>query len=183
MSDAKILHPVPEDEISGFVTNLTTALVRSTTPESNEIRAANLRRLWSGLRTWGAVDGGRVVATLNSEPRSISIPGPGGRNTSVEADAVTRVSVAATHRRRGLLRAMLTESLQEAHDRGDALSILIAAEWPLYGRYGYGPANDNARFSVFPRRRLATVPAASAVRSIDEAEVADVADQVYELQR
>jgi predicted acetyltransferase len=78
---------------------------------------------------------------------------------------------------------MLTESLQEARDRGDALSILIAAEYPIYGRFGYAPANDNARFSLFPRRRLASVPAASPVRSIDEAEVADVAQRVFESQR
>ena len=38
------------------------------------------------------------------------------------------------------MRAMLDQSLRAARERGDPLSILIAAEWPIYGRFGYAPA-------------------------------------------
>ncbi len=183
MTDAKILHPLPEDEIGGFLTNLLTALLRSTTPDSNQARVANFRRYWPRLRTWGAVDAGRVVATLATDPRTISVPGPDGRTALLDADALTMVSVAATHRRRGLLTAMLSESLQEARDRGDALSILVAAEWPIYGRFGYAPANDNARYSLHPRRRLATVPSTQPLRQVDQADVAEFAQHVFERQR
>jgi predicted acetyltransferase len=179
VSDAKILHPVPEDDIGGFLSTVLTALLRSTTPESQEARVANFRPRWRRLRTWAAVDSDRLVATLATEPRTITIPGAGGRTAALDADALTLVSVAATHRRRGLLTAMLTESLQEARDRGDAVSILIAAEWPIYGRFGYAPAADNANYSLFPRRRLATVPTTEPVRAVDPAEIAEVAERIY----
>lgn len=183
MTDAKILHPLPEDEVGGFLANLLTALVRSTTADSTEARLANFRRYWPRLRTWGALDGGRVVATLATDPRTISVPGADGTTALLDADALTMVSVAGTHRRRGLLTAMLTESLQEARDRGDALSILVAAEWPIYGRFGYAPANDNASYSLHPRRRLATVPSTEPLRQIDQADVHDFAEHVFERQR
>jgi len=40
---------------------------------------------------------------------------------------------------------MLVSSLRAAWERGDALSILIAAEWPIYGRFGYAPATLSRR--------------------------------------
>ena len=43
---------------------------------------------------------------------------------------------------------MMTASLAQATDRGDAVSILIAARWPIYGRYGYGPGIDSATYSI-----------------------------------
>ena len=95
----------------------------------------------------------RWVATLATEPRSITVPGPGGTTVDVAADALTAVTVAATHRRRGLLRQMITQSLQAAADRGDALAILIAAEWPIYGRYGYAPATRSAQLHLLPAAR------------------------------
>jgi hypothetical protein len=36
--------------------------------------------------------------------------------------------------RQGLLTSMLTGSLQDAKDRGEIVSVLRAAEWPIYGR-------------------------------------------------
>lgn len=69
---------------------------------------------------------------------------PGG--ASVPVGAVTAVGVAQTHRRRGILSSMMAEGLKQSAEAGEPLSILIPAEWPIYGRYGYGHATDEARY-------------------------------------
>src|SRR5437763_16309514 len=95
-------------------------------------------------RAWGAFDGGRCVATLRTHPFELTVPG--GRTLS--ADGLTAVTVSPTHRRRGLLTRMLTDSLRAAADRGDPVSILIASEYPIYGRFGYAPATEGATYEI-----------------------------------
>lgn len=66
----------------------------------------------------------------------MTVPGGG----SLPCAGVTRVSVRATHRRRGLLTAMMRKQLDDMHQRGEPLAALYASEAPIYGRYGYGLA-------------------------------------------
>lgn len=111
-----------------------------------------LTRLWDPARAWGARDRGRWVATLRTETRLLSLPGGAGSTVDLPVDAVTNVTVSATHRRRGLMSRMLEGSMAAARDRGDAVSILIAAEWPIYGRFGYAPSTVAADY-LFRRSR------------------------------
>ncbi|MFE5795951.1 GNAT family N-acetyltransferase [Streptomyces sp. NPDC056503] len=99
-------------------------------------------------RTTGALEGGRVVATFRSFRQELSTVG-GGRLT---ADAITQVTVAPTHKRRGLLSRLMASDLAAARERGDAVATLIAAEYPIYGRYGFGPASWTTEWSVDLRR-------------------------------
>ncbi|MYS22619.1 Predicted acetyltransferase [Streptomyces sp. DvalAA-14] len=102
-------------------------------------------------RTRGVWDGGRCVATFRSLAQELTVPG----GATVAASAVTNVSVTSTHRRRGLAARMMAEDLAAAEERGDAVSILIAAEYPIYGRYGFGPATWVADWRVdVPRAAL-----------------------------
>jgi predicted acetyltransferase len=48
------------------------------------------------------------------------------------------VSVHPDHRRRGVLREMITHHFARLHEQGAALSGLHSAEVPIYGRFGYG---------------------------------------------
>ncbi|OKI10145.1 hypothetical protein A6A06_05970 [Streptomyces sp. CB02923] len=105
-------------------------------------------------RTQGAYDNGRWVATFRSFPQELTVVG----GAWVPADAVTSVTVSPTHRRRGLLSRMMANDLRAAKERGDAVATLIAAECPIYGRYGFGPATwctewhiDVARAALDPR--------------------------------
>jgi predicted acetyltransferase len=95
-------------------------------------------------RTWAAYDGDRIIATLRSFPAELTVPG----GALLAADAVTNVATMPSHRRRGALTSMMTASLEAAAQRGDPLSILIAARWRIYGRYGYGPATELAEYSI-----------------------------------
>ncbi|MFE6223655.1 GNAT family N-acetyltransferase [Streptomyces sp. NPDC057854] len=99
-------------------------------------------------RTRAAVEDGRVVATFRSFGQRLSTVGGG----SLAADAVTQVTVAPTHRRRGLLSRLMALDLDAARERGDAVATLIAAEYPIYGRYGFGPASWTTEWSVDLRR-------------------------------
>ncbi|GAA3372810.1 GNAT family N-acetyltransferase [Streptomyces sannanensis] len=87
-------------------------------------------------RTRGAFDGGRCVATFRSFAQELTAVG----GAALPAAAVTNVTVSPTHRRRGLLSRMMAEDLAASKERGDVVSTLNAAEYPIYGRYGFGPA-------------------------------------------
>lgn len=105
-------------------------------PSVSEEEVAARRPAYDLARTRGAFEQGRCVATFRSMPRELTVPGGG----TVPASAVTNVSVTGTHRRRGLATRMMGADLADARERGDAVSILVAAEHTIYGRYGFGPA-------------------------------------------
>ncbi|MET7981605.1 GNAT family N-acetyltransferase [Streptomyces sp. NPDC005281] len=102
-------------------------------------------------RTLGAFDGSRCVATFRSFPQELTAVG----GAAVPADAISNVTVSPTHRRRGLLTRMMKTDLAAARERGDVVATLIAAEYPIYGRYGFGPATTTAEWTVdVPRTGL-----------------------------
>jgi predicted acetyltransferase len=104
---------------------------------------------WEPGRMLAAVDGGSIVATLRTLPLPTTMPG----GVPLTSCAVTAVTTASTHRRRGLVRTMLERSLVEGHERGEPLTTLIAAEYPIYGRFGYGPATEHASYTLDARAR------------------------------
>ncbi|GAA4854958.1 GNAT family N-acetyltransferase [Kitasatospora terrestris] len=88
------------------------------------------------LAAFDRADGDRCVATFRSFDAELTVPG----NGTLPVDAVTAVTVNSTHRRRGLLSGMMRQDLAAARERGSLAAILIAAEYNIYGRFGYGPA-------------------------------------------
>ncbi len=181
---AEIVHPVPVEEVAGWVKPMATTFLEEPESERTDGWAANHARSWRPERTWGARDGDRWVATLRTMPRTITVPGRDGATELLAADALTSVTVAATHRRRGLLTRMLDDSLREAHERGDAISILVAAEWPIYGRFGYAPATLAARHHLHRRRPGASIEGdPGRVRQVDREEFARLAPAVFDAAR
>jgi predicted acetyltransferase len=67
---------------------------------------------------------------------------------------VTAVGVLPSHRRQGVLTALMRHQLTELRARGEVLSVLLASEAPIYGRFGYGPATRTQRMTV-PRHKAA----------------------------
>lgn len=101
------------------------------------------RKRWSTQRLTGAVADERVVGTFRSWDDAMPVPGG-----SVRADWVSTVTVAPTHRRRGILNAMMTQDLRAAKDSGTPLAILLASEGSIYGRYGYGAASEHCTWTL-----------------------------------
>lgn len=127
-------------------------------------------------RTWGAFDGDRVVGTLRSWACELTLPGGGLVTTA----ALTNVTVTTTHRRQGLLTGMLTADLAEAAERGEAAGILVASEYPIYGRFGYGPATEHVTLTVDTKAaRFGPRPPGS-VHVADLSELRKVGPALYE---
>ena len=86
-------------------------------------------------RSLAAFEGGQVVGSAGSSGFEMTVPGG-----SVPAAAVQGVTVLPTHRRRGILTALMRHQIDDARARGEAVACLWATEAPIYGRFGYGPA-------------------------------------------
>ena len=91
-----------------------------------------------------ARDGRRIVGTFALRTSTLSVPG----GAPVSCAAVTAVGVAQTHRRRGLLRAMMERGLAEARERGEAVAALYASESAIYGRFGFGGSVLQRRYTI-----------------------------------
>ncbi|MEV0741068.1 GNAT family N-acetyltransferase [Streptomyces sp. NPDC050549] len=144
--DDLAVRPVTEPEIPDWIRALNTGFLR--TPTVDEAELTDRSSYLDPTRTLGAFDSGRCVATFRSFPQEITAVG----GTPVPADAITNVSVTATHRRRGLLTRMMTQDLAAAKERGDVVATLIAAEYRIYGRYGFGPATSGTRWAIDVQR-------------------------------
>lgn len=123
---------IGEDDLPSWFECLTTAFLDR--PDTALI-AAQITPYWDFDRVWGAFDG-PAVGTFRTWASELTVPG-GAR---LPASAVTAVTVRPTHRRRGILRAMVAAEHAASRGRGEKISMLYAAEAPIYGRFGYGPA-------------------------------------------
>ena len=85
---------------------------------------------------WAALDGGDVVGFAGSRRHELTVS-PGH---TVPVHGVTWVSVAASHRRRGIAARLLANVHDDARADGAAAAVLTASEGAIYGRFGYGPA-------------------------------------------
>ena len=104
------------------------------TPQAGDIEAAG--RTIDLNRFVVAAEGSRLVGVAGSHRFDLTLPG--GGNLPMSGGAW--VSVAASHRRRGLLRAMMSELDQMAAQRGEPLLGLRASEAAIYERFGFGAA-------------------------------------------
>jgi predicted acetyltransferase len=92
--------------------------------------------------TTPAVSGGAVVGTAGAFTFRMAVPG-----AVIPVAGVSYVSVLPTHRRRGILRSMMTRQLSDIAAAGvEPIAALWASEALLYGRYGYGRASSIALF-------------------------------------
>ncbi|MBB3039360.1 GNAT family N-acetyltransferase [Hoyosella altamirensis] len=139
----------------GHIADLKSGITRELAPNDNVIVATN---------------GGQVVGVTMHYDLQITVPG----GALIDLPGVTWVSVAPTHRRRGILRTLLTEQHQRFLDSGAPMSILTASEGGIYGRFGYGPITTefthkfDRRFAAF--RSTTVDPGGVRLAAKDEAE-------------
>ena len=134
---------VRPDEVLPWLECLTTGFLDR--PNVNRI-ADQLSPYWDFTRLWGAYDGG-VVGTLRSWATEVTVPG----GALVPASAIAAVTVRPTHRRRGILRQMITAEHEAARERGEQLAILYVSEASIYGRFGYGVATQPCTWVIDTR--------------------------------
>ncbi|WP_181802396.1 GNAT family N-acetyltransferase [Streptomyces shenzhenensis] len=149
MTNPVEVRPVTESELQDWHRALATGFLQRPTLSAGQLEAR--RKQFVAGRLLGAFDGPRCVATFRSFEQELTAVG----GAAVPADAVSNVTVTATHRRRGLLTRMMSQDLAAAKERGDVVATLIAAEYPIYGRYGFGPATTLTEWTIeVPRAGL-----------------------------
>ncbi len=95
-------------------------------------------------RTFVAVDDGAFVGCAGVFTQQMVVPG----GATVPTAGVTMVGVLPTHRRRGILRELMTRMLAQATERGEPVAALFASEAVIYGRFGFAPAAWNLTMRV-----------------------------------
>lgn len=108
----------------------------------------NARWLRTDLeRTSCAFEGDELVGTSRNYSMHVTVPG----GAQVGAAGVSAVAVLPTHRRRGILRAMMTRMLDDAVERDEPVAMLTASEGGIYGRFGFGVTTRVASLSLDTR--------------------------------
>ncbi|GAA4801304.1 GNAT family N-acetyltransferase [Streptomyces ziwulingensis] len=146
-------------------------------PEPAEEREL-FRSLTECDRSIGVWDGDACVGTAGAFGFRLSVPG----GAVVPVAGVTMVGVAPTHRRRGVLTAMMRRQLDDVRSWGEPLAVLTASEPAIYGRFGYGAATVQVNAEIDTGRVRLSVPAGTdgvALRYADPAAVLDVCEAVY----
>ncbi|MCM2392977.1 GNAT family N-acetyltransferase [Streptomyces albipurpureus] len=91
----------------------------------------------------GAYEGDQLVGLLAAHRLELSVPG-----ADLACAGVTFVSVAPTHRRRGVLSGMIAELWRRCATAGQPLAALWVSETGIYGRFGFEPATRSYTFEI-----------------------------------
>ena len=145
---------------------------QSTIPESDHVEIE---------RTHLATIGDDPVGIASAYTLRVSVPG----GSELPMAGVTWVGVLPTHRRRGVLTALMRDQLADVHRRGEPVAGLFASEPGIYGRFGYGHAVPQVFMTV---RRGATAlrapdPVGLTARIVSAADAEKDVAQVYDVVR
>jgi predicted acetyltransferase len=133
------IRPITPEETEGFVR--ATSMAFGHQPSDDDL--AKYSPMKELERSLAAYENGSLVGGAHS--RSFRMNVPGGQ---LPAAGVLDVTVASTHRRRGILTALMVDQLKGIHERGEPLAALTASESVIYGRFGYGIATVHETWSI-----------------------------------
>lgn len=169
------IRPTTDEDLDVFVDTVHAAF-----GQFPETPVAGGGRWWSALEMdrglLALTADGRPVGTAAAYSFDLTLPG----QITAPVAGVSAVGVLPSHRRRGVLSAMMRRQLTDVRARGEFLSVLLASEAPIYGRFGYGPATYTARLTV-PRHQAAL--AAPRARATSDAPVSPTSSGSVEVLR
>ncbi|MFE9413532.1 GNAT family N-acetyltransferase [Streptomyces sp. NPDC006704] len=128
----------------------------------------------------GAYDGDALVGFLIAHRFTLSVPGG-----ELPCPGLTFVSVAPTHRRRGVLSGMIAEVFRRCAEHGRPIAALWATEAAIYGRFGFGAGTYGTSVEIDSTRPLALRldPDPRALRLIDPEDAPAELGPCYEATR
>lgn len=97
-----------------------------------------------GFRPQAAFVNGKIAGGSALLALELTVPGL----RVVPMGGVTSTGVMVTHRRQGLLRAMMSAMFADARSHGESLLGLSASEGGIYGRFGFSPATHRCRWEL-----------------------------------
>lgn len=124
-----------------------------------------------------ALDAHHPVGTFTSFTKTLDV----GGGVLLDAHLISDVTVRPTHRRRGILRAMMVDNLSRAAAAGSAVAALTVSEATIYRRFGFGAATHvrSVRVQADRPTHLLSVPAGS-LELADPARLSGVARRVFD---
>ncbi len=134
------VRPVRDHEEFGRAVN---GIGQYFSPPPGEEMLARFAQILPYERMHAAFQEGEIVGGAGAFPFDLSVPGG-----SLPCGGVTVVGVYPTHRRRGVLRALMDAQLRDLHERAEPLAALWASEETIYGRFGYGLASWAGELAV-----------------------------------
>jgi predicted acetyltransferase len=134
------IRPVAEDELAGFLA--VDQHASHGTPLSERAHANLLARLEFD-RTLVALDGDTIIGTAGVFSFQMRVPG-----AMAAVAGVSLVAVLPSHRRQGILSALMRRQLADVNERDEAVAVLFCSESGIYGRYGYGRASWQAAYRL-----------------------------------
>ncbi|WP_369222753.1 GNAT family N-acetyltransferase [Streptomyces sp. R39] len=163
------------EEFDGWWEHLVRAFGAGPTPPEERDLDRSLTEPERSLAVW---DGSELVGTAGAFRFRMTVPGGAVLPTA----GITMVSVAATHRRRGVLTSMMRRQLDDIREWGEPLAALTASEPAIYGRFGYGAAAFQLQAEIDTSRVTLDVPAGTGdvrVRYAAPADVLGACEAVY----
>jgi predicted acetyltransferase len=171
------IRPTAPDEYRIAGSTVARALMHA--PMSDEVWAKPGRvASWEGSDSLSAWERGRCVGNVGGYRFDTLVPGGAWLPTC----GVTGVGVLSTHRRRGLLRSMLSRLLADAAERGQVLASLRASETRIYQRFGFGLAGRTAEATLTSRDALplSGVDTTGSMRILGHDEILPTVADIYE---
>ncbi|GAA1645031.1 GNAT family N-acetyltransferase [Actinoplanes couchii] len=165
-----------EQDLEVFVDTILAAFGRF-----REAPAEDDGNLWSAYEMdrhlLAVTDDGRAIGTAGAYSFELTLPG----EIIAPAAGVTAVGVLPTHRRRGVLTAMMRRQIADLRARGEFLAVLLASEATIYRRFGYGPATYAQQLKMSRQRAAFALPPADDGGSIELRRRADCGEIIEEL--
>ncbi|MER7849514.1 GNAT family N-acetyltransferase [Kitasatospora sp. NPDC096077] len=128
----------------------------------------------------GAYTQDQLVGLLAAHRLQLSVPGG-----QLPCAGLTFVCVAPTHRRRGVLSALMAQLWRDCAAQGRPLAALWASEAAIYGRYGFGAATHLSTMEIDSTRPLALriTPDPGPLRLLDVGQALALLGPRYEASR
>jgi predicted acetyltransferase len=131
---------------------------------------------WQGSHSISAWDGDRCVG--HGAYYFFDTAVPGGERLATAG--VTRVGVRQTHTRQGILTAIMSRMLHDAHEQGMPLASLRASEAVIYSRFGYGVAGEAIDYTITRPRLRPEVGTTGSFEIIDRDQAMEVIPALYD---
>jgi predicted acetyltransferase len=157
------VRPISPDEFESFARVSVDAFGATFRPEELDPFRVEAELGWS----LAAFDGSTMVGTASAASFDLTVPG-----AVVPSVGVTAVGVLPTHRRRGILSALMRKQLDDFRDSGKPVAVLHASEAAIYPRFGYGLATLEGSLDIETQHSAfgSRLEPAGAVRLLDEPE-------------
>ncbi len=170
------IRPIDESEIPTFRAKMARGFGGDVHKEDDPNR---LFRVLDVARTVCAFDGQEMIGTCGAFSLDLTVPG-----ATLPMGGTTMITVQPTHRRRGVLRAMMQAHLKEIQAREEPLAGLWASESSIYGRFGYGLAAQSYELKLDGKAIQFTsdIPTGT-IRLVEAQEAQRVLPDVYDCVR